>query len=337
MGAYEVYKTAQAEFCSTPCGEIENTGIHAYSIAPCLVKTETADEAIGKVAALMGIPKDSIYSSNAGNMLTSEEAGTAFALSALAAGNYHGLEIGAIQVLNDFGLLERSSPGTGKGTVALCAESRQVLERILLTFREQHRGWKERNLFEREGLMRDFRKRTGCSTEQMEPSLAALHEKAREEGLMQVDVAKDLLGRLKACYGNQYRLLRPCSGGVPEKGHWMAELADPGESMSSLCPARPLRSLGFGRGSRGRGLAVIPGRGLSACVALVLRGVFLAALQLFLFLLLFRELPRALLVLVIRLRHIDPLAGMSLEASPAIMNVAGKGARGRHAGVTFYS
>lgn len=167
---------------------------------------ETADDAIGKVATMMGIAQESIYSSNTKNMLTIEEAGTAFALSVLSAEKYNGLEIGAIQVLNDFWLLERSSPGPG--TTAVCAESTQAIERILRTFREQHRGWKERNLFEREWLMRDFRKRTGCSTEQMELSLAALHEKARDEGLMQVDGARDLPGRLKAYYENQYRLLQ---------------------------------------------------------------------------------------------------------------------------------
>lgn len=206
MGAYEVYKTAQAEFCSTLCGEIENTGVHAYSIAPGLVRTETADAAIAKVAAMMGIAKEGIYESNAKNMLTSEEAGTAFALSVLSAENYNGLEIGSIQVLNDLKLLE---PGASvPATTAIGMDAMETMERILGTFRQQHKGWKERNLFEREWLMRDFRKKTGYSTGQMEASLVAMCDSARDCGSLDGGEARDLFERLEAYYENQYRLLQ---------------------------------------------------------------------------------------------------------------------------------
>lgn len=41
MSAYEIFKTAQVEFCNTLCEEIDGTGIIAYSLAPGFVKTDT--------------------------------------------------------------------------------------------------------------------------------------------------------------------------------------------------------------------------------------------------------------------------------------------------------
>lgn len=206
MGAYEVFKTAQAEFCSTLCGELESTSVYAYSIAPGLVKTETADKSIEKVAGMMGISKSSIYTSNEKNMLSAEEAGTALALSVLAAEKYNGLEIGSIQVLNDFCLLDINK--SELDNYAIACEELEVVNRIVNTFKEQHKGWKERNVFERQWLMRDFKKTVGYTSDQMELKLVDIYEHAKDDGKVNVSVIKDVFERLKSYYINQYTLLQ---------------------------------------------------------------------------------------------------------------------------------
>jgi len=206
MGAYEIFKTAQAEFCSTLCGELENTNVYAYSIAPGLVKTETADSSIEKVAEMMGVTKHSIYSSNEKNMLTAEEAGTAFALSVLAAEKYNGLEIGSIQVLNDFFLLNTNKIELKE--IDITKETVEVVKKILSTFKEQHYGWKERNIFERQWLLRDFKKTVGFTSEQMELKLISIQQQADIEGKIDHSITKDVLERLKSYYANQYILLQ---------------------------------------------------------------------------------------------------------------------------------
>ena len=49
----------------------------------------------------MGVTKERIYADNEKNMRASEEAGAAFALSALNSEKYNDCEIGAIQTLNE--------------------------------------------------------------------------------------------------------------------------------------------------------------------------------------------------------------------------------------------
>lgn len=203
MGAYEVFKTAQVELCTTLCSELENTNISAYSIGPGLVKTETAEKAIEKVALLMGTSKESIYAGNERNMLTSEESGTAFALSVLNARKYNGLEIGSIQVLNDFNMLE--SRENDRRIVVLADAAVKVLERIINVYKQQYRGWQERNIFERQWLMRDFKKKVGYSAEQMNSKLDNM---AANGSTIESDSAKDILEKLKGYYENQHTLLQ---------------------------------------------------------------------------------------------------------------------------------
>lgn len=109
MGAYEVFKTAQVELCNTLSGELEKTKIKTFSIGPGLVKTETAMNGIEIVSNMMGMTTDEFYTMNENHILGVEEAGCGFALSVLLADKYNGLEIGSIQVLIDFGLLENQT------------------------------------------------------------------------------------------------------------------------------------------------------------------------------------------------------------------------------------
>ena len=63
MSAYEIFKTAQVEFCNTLCEELDGTGIIAYSIAPGFVKTATAVKSVEIVATSLGITIEDFYKS----------------------------------------------------------------------------------------------------------------------------------------------------------------------------------------------------------------------------------------------------------------------------------
>ncbi len=107
MGGYEVFKTSQVELANTLAAELEDTGLSVFSIGPGLVKTQTAVRGIEKVAPLMGISTDEFYHMNRENIVSAEEAGTAFAVSLLLAKKYHGQEIGGIQALVDAGIHQK--------------------------------------------------------------------------------------------------------------------------------------------------------------------------------------------------------------------------------------
>ena len=171
MGAYEIFKTAQGELAETLAQELEGTGIRSYTISPGLVKTETAQKSIAVVAAKMNLSEEAFYEMNKDHIISVEDAALGFALSVLHADEYNGQEIGSLQVLNGL------APKDG-ATVRVDAE---VLGRVARTFSEQYKGWKERNVFERQWVLRDFRKCVGRPADEVQ---ARMQELAQSGGLL---------------------------------------------------------------------------------------------------------------------------------------------------------
>jgi NAD(P)-dependent dehydrogenase (short-subunit alcohol dehydrogenase family) len=204
MGAYEVFKTAQVELCNTLVGEIENTEVIAYSIGPGLVKTETAENGIRTVAGLMGISTDEFYKMNEKQMLDAETAGTGFAISVALAGRYNGQEIGSIQALIDGGIMR----GAENETEQVRPDSMQTEEfircvsEIVKVYTEQQEGWIKRNVFERQWILRDFKKTTGLSSDEMKSELLSLLERPGNAASFRV------FELLKKYYERQYKLLQ---------------------------------------------------------------------------------------------------------------------------------
>lgn len=163
MGAYEVFKTAQVELCNTLAGELEGTGIFTYAIGPGLVKTQTAMDSIQIVANNMGMGTEAFYRMNGSHILSAEEAGCGFALSVLRAEQYNGQEIGSIQVLADCGLINETGPKTDD-VKALDAIFPSI-QKMITVYQEQYAGWMSRNIFEKQWVLRDFKKTVGMSAE----------------------------------------------------------------------------------------------------------------------------------------------------------------------------
>ena len=174
MGAYEVFKTAQVELANTLAMELEDTNVAAYTIGPGLVKTQTAMGAIEVVAARMGMTTDAFYEMNGSHILGADAAGLGFALSAAYAEQYRGQEIGCIQVLMDFGVFEQEPAETQSAGVS--EERMASFTRIRETFVSQYNGWQRMNLFERQWVLRDFKKSMALSAEQAGDELRRLSE-----------------------------------------------------------------------------------------------------------------------------------------------------------------
>lgn len=194
MGAYEIFKTAQAELSSTLSMELEGTNIFSYTISPGLVKTDTAKKSIEEVAESMNISLDEFYEMNRDYIVSVEDAALGFALSVLHAEEYNGQEIGAIQVIN--GLDNESGP-YGK-----C--SAEGLKRVAETFEEQYLGWQKRSIFEKQWVLRDFKKSVGMSADE-----AYQRMKSMEAGDCVLSAGDSrLLKALIVYWEHQYQLLQ---------------------------------------------------------------------------------------------------------------------------------
>ena len=177
MGAYEIFKTAQGELAETLAQELEGTGIRSYTIGPGLVKTETARRSIAVVAAKMGLSEEAFYEMNKEHIISVEDAALGFVLSVLHADEYNGQEIGSLQVLNGL------APKGDDGAAAVRVDA-DTLGRVVRTFGEQYKGWKERNIFERQWVLRDFRKCVGRPADEVQ---ARMQELALSGGMLTAD------------------------------------------------------------------------------------------------------------------------------------------------------
>lgn len=194
MGAYEIFKTAQVELSNTLSMELENTNIYSYTISPGLVKTETAMKSIEVVAKNMNITLDEFYNMNKDHIIKLEDAALGFALSVLKAEEYNGQELGSIQVLN--GLENKNE------LYESC--NFKLLSKVIKTYEEQYLGWKERNIFERQWVLRDFKKCVGKSADEVYKIMKSME---RGKGILSNDEYK-LLESLIVYWEHQYKLLQ---------------------------------------------------------------------------------------------------------------------------------
>ena len=185
LGGYETFKAAQVHLANTLDAELEGTNVIAYTIGPGLVPTETASKAVGQLAPQMGMSVEQFFEMNKGAVLSVEEAGAGFAASVVFAEKFRGQEISSIQALKaadiNFGATE-----TKKESATFNIDNRKqaqtLCEAVLVTLKEQSDGWKSRSLFERQWVIRDFKKTAGMPVEEWLSNLERLQESLRGNG-----------------------------------------------------------------------------------------------------------------------------------------------------------
>lgn len=180
LGGYETFKAAQLHLGDTLDAELEGTGVIAYTIGPGLVPTETARNAVDRLAPLMGMSVDQFFEMNKAAVLSVEEAGAGFAVSVVFAQKFRGQEISSIQALKAADITFGGAGEAEKPAAAIDDEKRRkaqaLCETVRITLREQSEDWKRRSLFERQWVIRDFRKTAGMPVEEWLATLRGLEE-----------------------------------------------------------------------------------------------------------------------------------------------------------------
>jgi hypothetical protein len=207
LGGYETCKAAQVHLANTLDEELEGTGVFAYTIGPGFVPTETASNAVAQLAPQMGMTVDEFFEMNKGAVLSVEEAGTGFAISVLLAEKFHGQEISSIQALKavdiNFGAGESNNESAGMDSEKR-KQAKALCEAVYATLKEQSEGWKSRSVFERQWVIRDFKKTAGMPVEEWLSTLNCLEESLRSDGA----VMHPPLERLAAYYNHLAELAK---------------------------------------------------------------------------------------------------------------------------------
>jgi len=128
---------------------------------------------------------DEFFEMNKGAVLSVEEAGAGFAVSVVFAEKFRGQEISSMQALKaadiNFGGVEE-----GKASAEISFERRKqakaLCEAVLVTLKGQSEGWKSRSLFERQWVIRDFKKTAGMPVEEWLSNLGRLQESLQGDG-----------------------------------------------------------------------------------------------------------------------------------------------------------
>ena len=184
LGGYETFKAAQVHLANTIDAELEGTGVIAFTIGPGLVPTETASNAVAELAPLMGMSLDAFYTMNKSAMLSVEEAGAGFAASIAFAEKFRGQEISSMQALKAADI-QYGASGENMA-VAVHQEHRELVRalcaRVHKTLQEQSDGWKKRSLFERQWVIRDFKKTAGMPAEEWLDALGNLERELQSGG-----------------------------------------------------------------------------------------------------------------------------------------------------------
>ncbi len=206
LGGYETFKAAQVHLSNTLDAELEGTGVIAFTIGPGLVPTQTASSAVAELAPLMGMTVEEFYEMNKNAFLAPEEAGAGFAASIVFAERFKGMEISSLQALKAADINFGSE--AGEKSITMKPDQRKqagaLCEKVLVTLKEQSDDWKRRSLFERQWVIRDFRKTAGMSVEEWLDVLRQLKTSLQGEG----EIALPALSRLADYYNHLAELAK---------------------------------------------------------------------------------------------------------------------------------
>jgi len=211
MGAYEIFKTSQVELSNTLAMELEKSNIYTYTIAPGLVKTKTAMDAIEIISKEMGMSIEEFYSINKKHIIDVEYAGTGFALSVLKAEAYNGQEISSIQVLMDYNLI--GTENIENNSIFKIDENKMekirfYMDKISNTYVQQYTGWKAMNIFEKQWVIRDFKKYMGLTVEQANEKIISINNNIKNGNIKIINDEKIFIEKLKEYWKHQLKLLQ---------------------------------------------------------------------------------------------------------------------------------
>jgi len=101
--------------------------------------------------------------------------------------------------------LDRTSSEINK---SISESQLQLINKIINVFGEQYSGWMTRNIFERQWLLRDFKKTVGMSAEQYAIDMIRLKKEVEGQNCIHIPEYKSHFEKLRQYFEHQYKLLQ---------------------------------------------------------------------------------------------------------------------------------
>jgi NAD(P)-dependent dehydrogenase (short-subunit alcohol dehydrogenase family) len=209
MGAYECFKTAQVHLAETLDAELDGTGVFAFAIGPGLVMTPAAEAGITEIAPMYGKTFEEFCAMSEEHIISLEEAGAGFAAAVALAEQFSGQEISSKQALIAAGLSLTETSQTAESRVLDEAELKKVLalcRSVRDTLAEQSAAWAKRSIFERQWMVRDFRKNAGMPVERWLEALDGMIDGLSRGGTSEPQLPPPPLEQLAGYYAHLQEL-----------------------------------------------------------------------------------------------------------------------------------
>jgi NAD(P)-dependent dehydrogenase (short-subunit alcohol dehydrogenase family) len=228
MGAYEILKTAQAELANTLQAELEGTGVTVFTIGPGVAPTPTATAAIQHLASLYGQSTAEFYATVQDQFISVEAAGAGFAAAIALADQFAGQETASVPALFAAGIElpnQQDDQTRGQFTAEQLEQIQTLGHQVYMTLAQESASWQQRSIFERQWLIRAFKKHAGMSTAQWLEQLERLNHAAQAQDSMTLTTMSLPLKGL----ANYYSYLYTAAVGY---------VKDPTEREEQLCIVR---------------------------------------------------------------------------------------------------
>jgi NAD(P)-dependent dehydrogenase (short-subunit alcohol dehydrogenase family) len=213
MGAYEILKSAQVELANTLQTELEGTGVTVFTIGPGLAPTPTAVAAIENLASLYGQSTAQFYETVQDQFVSIEAAGAGFAAAIALADRFRGQETSSVPALYAAGIelpqSQSSDQQNGQKANPLTpermAQIQTVGHQVYTTLAQESASWQQRSIFERQWLIRAFKKHARLSVAQWLALLEKVEDAAESRDSVALAAIPLPLNGLADYYGYLYK------------------------------------------------------------------------------------------------------------------------------------
>lgn len=167
MSASDIFKSAQYSLCDALADELAGSNIYTYTITPTYVKTESSIKAIGDAMSRIGKTASEFFENNYANVMFPQKVGGAFAISVIEAEKYNGRQLEVAQLL--LAAAEKKENRDFSDTAAAAMN-------VVALYGKLYEIWQSKNIFERQWIMRDFKKITGMTIDQFKTDMSYLEK-----------------------------------------------------------------------------------------------------------------------------------------------------------------
>lgn len=210
MDDYEIFNSAQVELCYTLNEELDNTNIITYSVTSTIFKSNVHVGRIVTPDNINNLLSEDVYDIDGKYIINDEAIGAGIAASIALSHRYKGRVISPIEPLAYAKIINYKEISKEEKVFSKDDERKiiDILQKVIKIYNKQYYSWLQRNNFDRQWVLREFRNNVGLSAEEVKDELQNLYSILENNNLNEIYKYIPILIKLQDYYKNQLKLLQ---------------------------------------------------------------------------------------------------------------------------------